>query len=205
MKKHLKNEGSILIWTVLLGFVMTSVFFFFSVRQRATVQIQRNTAEIVNTRSYLASYAEYLKSNASEIAEGTVFDGNINVHLTQSVDEILGFVDSGFSEIDTYNFASDNIIIEWNRCDNPPNPLGDLIVYDGPTAIHTTSNPCTINEYADIAGPLSVANPFLIGTLNNPFFYRITGDNLIDEKWHLELSTTLDYGKEIRHSEVFQP
>ncbi len=205
MRKTFKNQrlrrckGSVLIWTLMLGFVLTSVFFFFGMRQRMNVEVQRDTAEILNTRAYLKSFADYLESNNTDWDSGpddiNAFDG-ITGYMTQNVDEIPGFVDTGI--VDTYNF-SDEIFIEWNKCED--GLYGDLILNDVP--YHSDKISCT-DGYADVAGPFDISGSLEIKTLNAPFQYRITGPNLVDNKWHLEISTKLTYGKKIKVERVFE-
>ena len=183
------TKGSILIWSVLLGFVLVSVFFFFSMRQRATITEQRDTAAILNARAYLESYADYLEEHSDEL--DTTFD-DMQVSLTQQVSKIEGIVDTG-SPV-TYQFSGD-IFVEWNKCSD--NLKGDLVV-NGVLYEHDegTESECAPDEegYDDVIGPITVTDPE-IETLNAPFYYRITGAGLVDNKWHLDLSTELEYGK----------
>ncbi len=176
-------------------------------RQRATVTIQRDTAEILNAKNYLESYADYLEnlSTKSEMLSQT-FDGLIEVNLTQKVTEIVDEIDFGAEN--EYEF-SDEILIEWNDCSGNGN--GDLLV-DG--TIHEFENPIITcvsdDEYSDIKGPLTVtgspATPFKIKTLNTPFEYRITsntGTPLTDTEWHLDLKMDLEYGRVVEISRTF--
>lgn len=199
-QRRLFQKGSILIWSVMLGFVLTSVFFFFGMRQRANVAVQRDTVEILNTRSYLKSYADYLQKNAETIGElDSEFDG-IQALLTKQVDEIEGIADAGV--LINYSF-NDTISIEWNKCSD--GFKGDLLVGEN-IYPHDNSKECGNADggFDDTISSIPVSGLFSISTANAPFHYRITGTGLLDNKWHLELSTTLDYGKKIRTKRLFE-
>lgn len=210
-----KPKGSILLWSVMLGFVLTSVFFFFGMRQRMNTEVQRDTAEILNARAYLESYADYLQNTDEEWDSGpeakNAFD-DITGSLTQTVNEIEGSVDTsefGIAPTDsknTYQFNGD-IFIEWNKCENNENLMpGDLIVHDatGDVIYEKIDRNCVEGrDYNDVVS-ITIQRPFTIKTLNAPFQYRITGQNLTDNKWHLELTTQLSYGKKIKVKRVFE-
>lgn len=196
IKKTKHNRGSILIWSVLLGFVLTSVFFFFGMRQRATITEQRETATILNARAYLTSYADYLEKNSDEL--DMTFDDNIQVSLTRTVNEIEGVADLD-SEVE-YEFEGD-IFVEWNKCSD--NLKADLKVNDILYSHTDEEYSITDEGYDDVIGPITVSSPFTIKTLNAPFHYRITGTGLVDNKWHLELITELEYGKKIEVKRTF--
>lgn len=192
------RKGSILIWSLLLGFVLTSVFFFFGMRQRTAIAEQRDTAAILNARAYLESYADYLEKHPDELDE--IFD-DIQVSLTQQVNEIEDIADTDAPVI--YYFAS-NIFVEWNKCSD--NLKGDLLL-NSVLYEHDDSpgEECDVAEegYDDVIGPISVSDPFTIETLNAPFYFRITGTGLKDNKWHLDLSKELEYGKKVTVKRTF--
>ena len=164
-------------------------------RQRATITEQRDTAAILNARAYLESYADYLEEHSDEL--NTTFD-DMRVSLTQQVSKIESVVDAG-SPV-TYQFSGD-IFVEWNKCSN--NLKGDLVV-NSVLYEHDKGSECLSDEegYDDVIGPITVTNPE-IETLNAPFYYRITGAGLVDNKWHLDLSTELEYGKKIEVKRTF--
>ncbi len=200
------RRGSILIWSVLLGFLLTSVFFFFSMRQRATITVQRDTVAILNARAYLESYADYIElldeaELNSLISSGADFDDDIIGTVTNVVDKIDGIADTGVPV--QYTFTNKEIYIEWNKCSE--NIEGDLRVNNA-IYRHDADSVCGIADegYDDVIGPITVTNP-TIETLNAPFYYRITGTDLTDSKWHLELSTELHFGKKITVKRTFQP
>ena len=206
------RKGSILIWTVLLGFLLTSVFFFFNMRQRENIAVQRNTSEILNTKAYLESYADYLESLSPvnlkilrDNVDGASFD-NITGSVTNIIDEILNVADYG---VEINYSINGEIYVEWNKCPNPPNPnltKGDLyvsnVLYD-----HDSNNVCDPGEdYDDIIGPISVTNP-TIKTLNSPFEFRITAKDQVttleDNNWHIDLEVDLGYENKVTENRSF--
>lgn len=200
LKTKLKNNaGSILIWTVLLGFVLTSVFFFFSVRQRKNVLEQRDTADILDIHHYLESLADYMEKNPEEFSN-SIDEGAVQISVTQNSKEIIDHVQTGESK--TYTFA-DEIFINWNACKNTEG--GDLLIDD---TLYESSGSCGAdNEYKDTIGPINVNVPFTIKTTGEPFNYRITSStnkNMKDLWWQMNLSTNLEYGKEITVSRRFK-
>lgn len=201
MKPINNTKGSILIWSVLLGFVLTSVFFFFGMRQRANISIQRDTAVILNSKSYLESYADYLETQASVLTDPTTidFDG-IKGLVTKTVNNLEGVADVGISA--TYSFGdSRQIFVEWNKCSD--NLEGDLLV-NGAAYPHNADKCLTTDTgYDDIIGPVT-ATDLLVETANAPFYFRITGTDLTDNVWHLELSRDLGYGKKATVKRTFK-
>jgi len=208
------NTGSILIWSVLLGFALTSVFFFYSIRQREAIATQRDTAEILDARSYLESYADYVQKLPSDDLDNLKKDGinfdNILGTVTNEVDKITGTADIGV--LVSYKFSGE-IFIEWNKkviCPDGLYPIdqhGDLIVNDI-LYKHDPTKECQVEqEYDDVIGPIAVTDQFEIKTLNVPFYYEITAKDaskkLIDNKWTLDIKTTLDYGKQIEVKRSF--
>ncbi len=199
------RKGSILIWTVLLGFLLTSVFFFFSMRQRANIAVQRDTAEILNTKAYLESYADYLESLSLADLETTKNNGisfdNITGTVTNKVDEIVDVADFGSPK--NYTFDGD-IYIEWNKCSD--SSTGDLYVSD---VLYKHNKPATcVQGYYDIEGPLSVSNP-KIETLNTPFEFRITAKDsnttIKDNNWYTNLEVDMGYGNKVKLNRTFKP
>ena len=198
-------KGSILIWTLMLGFVLTSVFFFFAMRQRAAIAIERDTAAILNARTYVESYAGYLEnlseSDLNNIKGSVDFDG-IRGTITNEVDEIESAVD--FEATATYEFSGD-IYIEWNKCSN--NLKGDLKLNDA--LYKTKGTGCTNSkDYDDVIGPISLSGTsFDIETMNAPFKYRITektgASTLVDNKWHMNLKMNLGYGNKVTVKRTF--
>lgn len=190
------TKGTILIWTVLLGVMLTSVFFFTAMRLSGMGAEQRQTIQYQNQKAYLNSYVAYLMKYPSEIDKEV--DG-INIKLTQNVNEITGILDSGKTS-DPYPFAG-TINVEWNLCAD--NQKGDLDVQGMPYGY--TGGGCTASkEYDDSATGINVPSGFTITAPNAPFHYKITSANqLKDSKWHLTASIDLGYGKKIEVEKVF--
>jgi len=197
MKKTHNNKGSILIWSVMLGFLLTSVFFFFAFSQRKKIEEQRETVDILNARMYLESLADYFQKYPGE--KNTTYD-DVRILLTQNVQSIEGVADVGAEGSAEYQFSGE-IFVEWNRCAS--NLEGDLVI-NGVVYEHDAGNGCDVtDEFDDVAGPINVANPFKIETLNRPFFFRMNGDSLKDNEWHLTLTMDTSYGKEIKTERTF--
>lgn len=208
------KSGSILIWSVMLGFILTSVFFFFSMRQRATIAIQQDTADILNKRQYLESYADYIQSLLlAELDKlklsGIDYDG-ISGTVTNEVNEITGVADVDYQTKPIsieYNFGG-NIFIEWNKCTG--NLKGGLYVNEVLYEHDKVSecSPPPVSGYDDLIGPITVTSPFKIKTLNAPFAYHITpkdaSTHLIDNKWQLDIKSELDYGKKVEVKRYFK-
>lgn len=192
-------SGSIMIWSVLLGFVLTSVFLFFGLRQRSAVTLQRETAEILNRKAYMESYKNYLIDG---FKKGSLTNPNVSFNevftgtVTNEVDEIVDTIDT--NETNEYKIDGE-ILIEWNRSGEPLR--GDMIV----NGITETSAGGGSGDYQD-AKVFSISSPLILQTANAPFEYRITSStlSLLDNRWHLELSSELDYGKIISVSDIFE-
>ena len=182
-----------------MGFLLTSVFFFFGMSQRKNIAVQRDTAAIMNARMYVNSYADYLESQSDTLTDPTNvdFDGIIGT-VTKKVESIHGVADLGAKM--TYKFDG-TIFVEWNKCEK--NLKGDLVV-NGVTYEHDIDECASnVDGYDDIIGPITVPNPFTVETLNAPFYFQIAGNDIKDNKWHLELSTSLRYSKKIKVERVF--
>jgi hypothetical protein len=209
-----QKGGSIMIWTVMLGLLLTSVFFFFSMRQRMMVAVQRDTAAQQSAKMLIDSYADYLQHYPTEIK---VFAGgkyygrttidDIYTKLTKIVDSVENSVDG--NQTQAYNFPDPgSIYVEWNKCAKigVQDFSGDLLV-NGALYPHQTAAGCAANdEYDDVVGPLSVSDDFTIETLNAPFFFRIkgaAGTTVYDNQWHMEIAKDLGYGKVITVRRTF--
>jgi hypothetical protein len=195
--KRVHNRcGTILIWTVLLGVMLTSVFFFMATRLSGMGAEQRQTIQYQNQKAYLDSYVAYLMKHPSEI-DGKV-DG-IDIKLTQNVTEITGIVDSGKSSA-PYPFAG-TITVDWNLC-GEENYKADITIDGAPHQY--AGGGCSGGEYDDSASGINVPSDFTITAPNAPFYYRITSSNpMKDNKWHLTASIDFGYGKKIEVEKVF--
>ena len=192
----------------MFGFLLTSVFFFFVMRQRSAMSLQRDTAEISAAKDFINSYADYIeKMNLSSLTtlESTGINYNsITGTVTRKVNEIVGIADSGADPV-SYNFGG-SIFVEWNKCSQ--NMKGDIVI-NGIRYPHDTSSECLSSNtgYDDIIGPITVSNPFTVQTMNTPLYFKITSQDsltvLLDNKWTLDIKTTLDYGKVIEVKRSF--
>jgi len=210
--RHDVNRGSIMIWTIMLGLLLTSVFFFFSMRQRMMLSVQRDTTAMQDAKLLLESYADYLEKLCTTggclTDPKTVASDGIAGSVTQKVDSIESAVD--FGETQEFAFSgSISIYVEWNKCikAGEADSAGDLRVNDV-LYPHQTATICGASEeYDDLIGPISVPNPLEIKTQNTPFYFRVksaTGAELVDNQWHLELSKDLDYGKKVTIRRTFR-
>ena len=200
------TKGSILIWSLMLGMVLTSVFFFFAMRQRATIQMQRSTADILNAKGYLKSYADYIEGlDVATLTKKSTSGGFNFDNIIAKVNKMDGIVDVATTKSKTHE-VSGLVFIEWNKC--PIGQKGDLYLSD--KIVHKSSkNRCNDKkEYNDFISFKSDKS-FTIKTVNTPFEYRITAENkktdLKNNKWQMDLKINLDYGKEVSIKRVFVP
>jgi len=203
--------GSILIWTTLLGIILTSTFFFFAVRLNSNTAIQRNSIIHQNQKAYLKSYAGYLESIKEgdiDILEGIRDDGisteGITGIVTNQKTEITGVLDSG--ETKTYTFNKD-VNIEWNLCEKNEK---ESIKIDISEYSHDDISTCTpVEIYDDLATITVSPTPIALTSLNAPLHYRITPINptetISDTKWTMDLKVKLGYGKKIEMERTFTP
>jgi len=197
-KLHRNKKGSILIWTVLMGFLLTSTFFFFGMRQRKAITVQRDTATILNTKSYLKSYANYLIAQTKSVGTPPTLIEGVNGKITKLTDTITGAVD--IDEPVTYKFAQ-TVKIKWNKCSN--NHKANLTI-NGIIFTHESSSECGPEDDGyDDQKTLATTNPFTLNTANTPYYYQIEGIDMTDNKWNLEISTDLDYGKTVKVRKTF--
>ena len=206
--------GRILIWSLMLGFILTSVFFFFIMRQRANIAVQRDTVKILNQKAYLESFADYVMSLDPTKKDGKAaldklkivnFDG-ITGTVTNESTSITGIADLGAPPTQHDMGSAKNIIIEWNKCN--ANMNGDLYVNN--TLYKSGTGDCKNKEYKDIAGPIKIqtGSPKIsIKAGSAPFYYRLTSKSgkmaLADGKWQMDLQISLVYGKTARIKKNF--
>ena len=182
-----------MIWTLLLGISLTTVFFFFSQRLNANVAAQRETIEHVKAEGFINSYADYveqLDQATVELKEGGVGFYGIEGTLTNDFQSIGGYLDAGEESLE-YEFT-DEVNIEWNLCSD--NKKADLTVEDGAdtTYAHPGGPSCSSSSPGyDDGVVVMVNNPFKIKATGGPFYYRITstslGALLQDNVWHLDI------------------
>lgn len=192
----------------MLGLLLTSVFFMFSMRQRLMLGAQRDTVAIQNTKMLLESYANYLEKFPKEIttlAGGKIYGmetiDKIYTKLTQKTDTVEGMIDAGETKSHNLEGADGTLFMEWNQCGT--GQKGDLLI-NGVVYGHVPDSVC--EDYDDSIGPINVSSGFTIATLNEPFNFRVRGaegTQVLDNLWHLELSKDLGYGKKITIKKSF--
>ncbi len=197
-------RGSILIWSVMLGLMLTSIFFFFGTRLARNAGLQREVMEKQADESYAQSFADYL--DGLTLAELTAlgptisFDG-MEGTLSQEAQFIEGFLESGASTPAPYNIST-SITLEWNRCDW--GEQGDLLI-DNDTLEQHTGN-CQPNQLYDDAVTLTPTGSLSLQAITAPLHFRIrsnTATLLTDTQWHLTLSMPLSFGKEFKIEKTF--
>ncbi len=188
------NKGSIMIWTVLLGVLLTTVFFFTATRLQFNASVQRETIAIQNQRAYLESFVEYAKSKGPGVYN---FEG-MNITISDQVDTIEGFLDIG--DIVQFTFI-DDVTVCWNQ----GTENGDIIINDDPKGAGV---PCSNSGSYSSTVAISDGVPLKLQTLQAPLHYYVesnpVGTQLIDVKKHLTATASLEYGKEIRIEEIFE-
>lgn len=215
-----------LIWVVMLGVMLTSVFFFFGMRLQNQSLTQREILEKQSKEAYLESYAGYLKSRTAEELEGLATEGftldddydetdginndevyDITGRVSQSASALEGFLDSGESRGYAVT-AGSAFTIEWNNC--AYGQEGDLLInqvmnHHIPRATATCSS--TFSDATTWTAAAGVDTLALMA-ISGPLHYRITsqsGDPLEDVEFHLNLSIPFQFGRKIETEEVFTP
>lgn len=214
MSKMNSSRGSIMIWTLLMGISLATVFFFFSQRLGANAASQRETMEYLTARIFLESYVDYIQTLdpsdleiLREAPSGISFEG-ITGTVTNEVENIVDVVDAN-GESAEYKFA-DNVDIEWNLCAS--SFKSDLIVDDAGDATYSHVGPpycaAELPGYNDET-TIDVHIPFKIKSPSAPFQYRITsstdGQLVFDNKWQLNLELPLGFRKKLTANRIFTP
>lgn len=209
MRRLTKSRGSILIWTLLLGISLATVFFFFSMRLNFIVASQRETIRYQNARLYFESYIAYIQS--LDVADLVSLRGNIDfdgitVTLTNETDEIVGILDAGQST--TFEIAGDDtkkVKIEWDHCDDEDEV--EIVEITPSVAFFETNCPGYPFDYDDVAE--STAPSFTLKATSAPVKYRVMTMNeatvLYDNKWHLDLELAINFRKKLTTSIAFIP
>lgn len=201
-----KSRGSILIWTLLLGISLATVFFFFSQRLNSNVAAQRETIQYQNARLYFESYIAYIQSlDAVTLATLPDADGNIDFDgisgtLTNKTDEIVGLLDAGDDISYTADLGAGTLQVEWGH--NPAEDT-DLLEIDGLLAV-SVPTPC--GDYCFAVGIGS--GSFTLSAPAGPIPYRLsaTGDAVLyDTEWQLDLEYSVSFRKKLTTSLTFTP
>ncbi|MBN2306839.1 hypothetical protein JXD20_02540 [Candidatus Peregrinibacteria bacterium] len=209
MRKITESRGSILIWTLLLGISLATVFFFFAQRLNSNVAAQRETIQYQNARLLFESYITYVQSLDSATLAGMRgdinFEGMITGTLTNEAKMITGVLDAGAEAIFTANFpnpAADKIKIEWDLC--PPDDI-EVLELDG-SSPGIGSGGCTVFNY-ERSGETMAAS-FTLSAPAGPTHYRLTAINdatLYDSKWQLDIEYPIGFRKKLTTSINFVP
>lgn len=213
MKPVTHTRGSIMIWTLVMGIALTSVFFFFAQRLGATIANQRSTMEYLNAQAFAESYADYLEHlplASLQTLKGTLDFNGLTGTLTNELPEITGALDTGQQV--TFSFA-DTVKIKWNLC--VKNLQADLTVVNGGTITtyphHTTGPSCNPLSpgYDDTIEPVILTNPFTLKSLSTPLSYSIvsttTDQPLLSNEWKLEVEMPVSFGRRVVVKRVFIP
>jgi hypothetical protein len=214
-----KPAGSILIWTVMLGVMLTSVFFFFFTQLQAGSAIQRKTIDYQNKKGYLESYVNYIQ-NLSEANLSGITDINLKevVETSEGITEEIttvrgslakkvialeGFLDHEESKT---HIGLPNEIFElnWNACENEYR--GVLLINND--QLEKPAGICAGQSYADQLQLTLADNSLTLKAVTAPLRYQIkaiSGENLPDDKWHLKLSIPLNTKETIDREKTFMP
>lgn len=204
-----ETKGSLLIWSVILGFTLSSLFLVVAIRQRSTITLQRATVAEMNVENFLDSYVTYLdaKYRNNELTGSLVINydqvtGTVENKVTP-VEDVIDFGESA-----SYNFSG-NVSIQWNDCTDPLK--GHLLIRDNNGDSIQTHNGnlgqvCQDpnDRFDDRLGGITVSGPVEIHTINNPFVFELSGPNVIDNKWHVDVSTTVNNHKVIERTHVIE-
>ncbi|MBN2086946.1 hypothetical protein JW758_01230 [Candidatus Peregrinibacteria bacterium] len=204
IKSNLK-KGSILIWTVMLGVLMTTVFFYAAIRFSKLQEQQQETIEYKNTKAFFDSFMDYLKENPSEMVVNKTSDNyeGIDITLTQNVSTITGALDSLASA--TYEdiiSAPADLKIEYNLCENGLQTEHANIKSIPDYTIGPATQPCASFDYANYV-MIPVIDDLELSSLDAPFHYKISGADMKDSKWHLSADMKFGFGKRLRENIEF--
>jgi len=211
MMRQWENRGSILIWTLLLGISLATVFFFFAQRLNANSAAQRETIKYQNANTLLESYADYLESLSLVDLEairdldgpyaGTVSFEGITGTVTNVTAQVTGELDEG----DVVSFGvipnGGSVTLDWNLC---PEEEGRILKVDGNEAANSGS--CA-GDYENSVSDLTI-DPLPLEAPYAPVSYRITVVDdavLLDEAWLIDLEMIIGARKKISINRTVTP
>ena len=203
-----ETRGSIMIWTLLLGVSLATVFFFFSQRLNSNAEAQRETIQYQNARLFFESYVAYVQSlDETDLASlrGPIDFQGITGTLTNEAEEVTGLLDAGQSV--TYELSGDATMqakIEWDACDDEDDvEILEVTPYDG----SAETNCAPGFDYDNYALSQTGASSFELTATGAPVGYRIIPMNpattLYDKEWKLDLSYTVGFRKKLTKSVIF--
>ncbi|MDH5597427.1 MAG: hypothetical protein OEY44_04935 [Candidatus Peregrinibacteria bacterium] len=207
--KQRNIRGSILIWTLLLGLSLATVFFFFAQRLNMNSANQRDTIQYQNARALIESYADYLSAlDAASLSglssELSLLDGAITGTLSNAVPYIEGVLDAGASVSLDASFptpASDKVKVEWDAC---PVSATEILEISGSPSL--ASGNCPSLAYENSA-ELTDAS-FTLTAPAGPVSYRVSpigGAVILDNKWQLHLEMPVNFRRSITIDKVIIP
>lgn len=195
-----------MIWVVMLGMMLTSVFFFTATRLSGNLLSQQDFSRQASQKRTLESYAGYLKSldpMARESLTNADFD-DITGTVTQSTPAIEGFVDAG-DTVSIPDVPAGDLNLQWNACEFGES--GDLVINNDTENIYYPIGACG-EGYADLTPfTLPAESVLTLTAITGPLHFRLTstsGTMFTDTRWHLDLSIPTQFGKDIEWKEDFE-
>lgn len=113
----LKPRGSILIWTVLLGLMLTTLFFFVAQRLNFNGALQEKVLEDQEAELFLASFADYIESLSPQDLKpmlGEINYQGITGSLSYSSGPQKGILDA--QEMNVILMDEGEVKVEWASC-----------------------------------------------------------------------------------------
>lgn len=210
MMKTSEKRGSILIWTLLLGLSLASVFFFFAQRLNQNAAAQRETIQYQNAKRLLDSYGDYL----GELSEGGLIllrDANAGAiefagmtgTLANQSDELFGTLDSDESVI--YEVSGGAAKVEWNYCDGTV--TGEDFDMTVSNSLPSAEQGCTTFDFKDVTQTNNDTDFELTAGLI-PVTYRVTptGSAVVSgPTWQLSLNMSLGPKETVTLSRSWTP
>ena len=212
MSKLTSARGSILIWTLLMGISLATVFFYFSQRLNSNMAAQRETIEYQNARLYFESYVAYILSldhATLETMRGDIdFDnGEITGTLTNAAETLTGVLDSGDSVQFSAAFGGlgDRVKVQWDAC--PGIDLVELITIDGSEPVFVTGG-CDALGYENTAD--TTLTSFTLSAPGAPTSYQLTAITypsavLYGPEWTLQLEQSIGFRRKLVTNISFTP
>lgn len=204
MKKISKNpRGSILIWTVLLGISLTTVFFFFSQRLNLNAAVQRKSLEQQNAQVFLESYADYLASLTFEnlkASAGEIDYNGIKGSLTNAATQVKGALDA--NQTLTHQIGGGPVRVEWGLCIN--NEAGRVLEVEP----IEESLPANCAGGYDQWAETKPSNSVTLTAGAAPVSYKITPIGtavLYKKEWVMDLEMVINPKKTLSVERIFVP
>lgn len=208
MRSFFRHRGSILIWTLLLGLSLATVFFYFAQRLQQNRAAQRETMEYQNARLLMESYVGYLESLTSaelsaEYPDGTVSLEGITGTVSNEKEEVTGKLD--IDEVIEYEVPNAAIVIKWNSCTGSEQGLLDV----NTSPANQDTGQCGLGDVYDDFILTSPVTSVELTASGQPVSYQITNatpdETVLDNKWQLDLEFPLTVRKKISITESFIP